>query len=247
MNLNGKTAIVTGASRGIGRAIALSLAEAGAKLVINYSSNETAAELVKSEIESIGGSVVICRADVSDFNKAEMLINTTLEHFGRIDILVNNAGIARDSLLARMKPEEWQAVIDINLTGTYNCCRAVLKPLLKQKSGGRIINIASIAGIFGNSGQANYAASKGGVIAFTRSLAKELGSRNITVNAVAPGFIETEMTKVLSEQLKEQALSRISLGRFGRPEEVAEVVLFLAGAAGYVTGQVIAVDGNLSL
>jgi len=247
LDLSGKTAIVTGSSRGIGRAIALELGQAGASVVINYSSNDAAAEEVKKQIEDSGGAAVTIQADVTDYNQCESMIQNTIEHFGRIDILVNNAGITRDNLLARMKAEEWQDVIDTNLTGVYNCCRAALRPLLKQKSGGRIINIASVAGIHGNTGQANYAAAKGGVISFTRTLAKELGSRGITVNAVAPGFIETEMTEILSEGMKEQVISRIALGRLGKPEDVASVVLFLASSADYVTGQVIAVDGNLSM
>ncbi len=247
MDLTGKTALVTGASRGIGRATALTLASAGASVVVNYNSNENAAEEVKKQIENHGSSALVVRADVADYSQCEHLVKSAIDHFKRIDILVNNAGITRDNLLARMKEEEWQAVIDTNLNGVYNCCRAVLRPLLKQKSGGRIINVASVAGIHGNSGQANYSAAKGGVIAFSRSLAKELGSRNITVNAVAPGFIETEMTGVLSDEMKEQVLSRIALGRLGKPEEVADVILFLASSADYVTGQVIAVDGSLSM
>jgi len=247
MDLTGKTALVTGASRGIGRATALTLASAGASVVVNYNSNENAAEEVKKQIENLGSSALVVRADVADYSQCEHLVKSAIDHFKRIDILVNNAGITRDNLLARMKEEEWQAVIDTNLNGVYNCCRAVLRPLLKQKSGGRIINVASVAGIHGNSGQANYSAAKGGVIAFSRSLAKELGSRNITVNAVAPGFIETEMTGVLSDEMKEQVLSRIALGRLGKPEEVADVILFLASSADYVTGQVIAVDGSLSM
>jgi 3-oxoacyl-[acyl-carrier protein] reductase len=245
--LEGKTAIVTGASRGIGRATAIILARAGAAVVINYNSSAAAAEEVKKAIEDFGGSAITVKADISDYTESEALVQSAIDHFKKIDILINNAGITSDNLLVRMKPQEWQQVIDTNLTGTYNCCRAVLKPFLKQKSGGRIVNISSVAGIYGNSGQANYAAAKGGVIAFTRTLAKELGSRNITVNAVAPGFIETEMTAGLSDQVKEQVLSRIALGRFGQPEEVAEVILFFASAAGYVTGQVIAVDGSLSM
>ena len=247
MDLNGKTAIITGASGGIGRATALSLAGAGASVVLNYSSNRGAAEEVKEKILNSGGSAETIKADVVDYSQCETLMKSAIDHFKRIDILINNAGITRDNLLARMKAEEWQEVIDTNLNGVYNCCRAVIKPLLKQKSGGRIINIASVAGIYGNSGQANYAAAKGGVIAFTRSLAKELGSRDITVNAVAPGFIETEMTDQLSDQVKKQALEHIALGRFGKPEDVAEVILFLASSSGYVSGQVIAVDGSLSM
>ncbi len=247
MDLKEKTAVVTGASRGIGRATALSLAGAGASVVINYSKNRDAAEEVKDIILKSGGSAITVQADVVDYSQCENLIKSAIDHFKRVDILINNAGITRDNILARMKAEEWQEVIDTNLNGVYNCCRAVLRPLLKQKRGGRIINIASVAGIYGNSGQANYAAAKGGIIAFTRSLAKELGSRDITVNAVAPGFIETEMTDQLSDQVKKQALEHIALGRFGKPEDVAEVVLFLASSSGYVTGQVVAVDGSLSM
>ncbi len=247
MELAGKTAVVTGASRGIGRATAIALARAGAAVVVNFSQNEIAAEEVRKNIEAFGGKALAVKADVTDYSQCEALVQSAIDHFNRIDILVNNAGITRDNLLARMRMEEWQEVIDTNLNGVYNCCRAVLRPLLKQKSGGRIINVASVAGICGNSGQANYAAAKGGVIAFTRTLAKEIGSRNITVNAVAPGFIETEMTDVLGDQVKAQVLSRIALGRLGQPEDVAAVILFLASSAEYVTGQVIAVDGSLSL
>ncbi len=247
MVLKGKVAIVTGASRGIGRATAIALARAGAAVIVNFSQNESAAEEARKNIEGFGGSAVTVRADVTNYSQCEAMVQSAIDHFNRIDILINNAGITRDNLLFRMKAEEWQEVINTNLTGVYNCCRAVLRPLLKQKSGGRIINVASVAGIYGNSGQANYAASKGGVIALTHTLAKELGSRNITVNAVAPGFIETEMTDVLGDQVKAQVLSRIALGRFGRPEDVAAVILFLASSAGYVTSQVIAVDGSLSM
>ncbi|MBS3942807.1 MAG: 3-oxoacyl-ACP reductase FabG, partial [Dethiobacter sp.] len=199
------------------------------------------------EIEQAGGRAALAQADVADYQACENLVQCALDHFQRIDILINNAGITRDNLLARMKPDEWQEVLDTNLTGTFNCTRAVIKPLLKQKSGGRIINITSVAGLYGNSGQANYAAAKGGVISFTRSLAKELGSRRITVNAVAPGVIETDMTARLPESVKAQMLARIALERFGRPEDVAEVILFLAAAGAYITGQVIAVDGGIAM
>ncbi len=247
LKLEGKTAIVTGGSRGIGRAAALALARAGAAVVINYAKSDTAARQVLEEVEQAGGRGAAVQADVTDYAACEKLVQSSLDHFQRIDILINNAGITRDNLLARMKPQEWQDVLNTNLTGTFNCTRAVIKPLLKQKSGGRIINISSVAGLYGNSGQANYAAAKGGVIAFTRTLAKELGSRQITVNAVAPGVIETDMTALLPEQVKEQMLPRISLGRFGKPEDVAEVILFLAAAGAYITGQVIAVDGGIAM
>ncbi|MDW7728697.1 MAG: 3-oxoacyl-[acyl-carrier-protein] reductase [Bacillota bacterium] len=248
MDLKGRTAIITGASRGIGRATAIAIARAGADVVINYSSSEAQAASVKEQIEEFGGSAVIFKADVTDYRQCEAMVQYAIDHFNKIDILINNAGITRDNLLARMKAEEWREVIDTNLTGIYNCCRAILRPLLKQKNGGRIVNIASVAGIYGNSGQTNYAAAKGGVIAFTKSLAKELGSRNITVNAVAPGFIETEMTDTLSGKVKEEVLSRIALGRFGKPEDIADTVLFLASSASaYITGQIIVVDGSLSM
>jgi len=248
VDLKGRTAIITGASRGIGRATAIAIARAGADVVINYSSSEAQAASVKEQIEEFGGSAVIFKADVTDYRQCEAMVKYAIDHFNKIDILINNAGITRDNLLARMKAEEWREVIDTNLTGIYNCCRAILRPLLKQKNGGRIVNIASVAGIYGNSGQTNYAAAKGGVIAFTKSLAKELGSRNITVNAVAPGFIETEMTDTLSGKVKEEVLSRIALGRFGKPEDIADTVLFLASSASaYITGQIIVVDGSLSM
>lgn len=245
--LDHKVALITGGSRGIGRAAALALSRAGASVVINYHRSRAAAEQLLGEIERAGGRGLIVQGDVSLFEDCERAVRLSLEHFHKIDILINNAGIIRDNLLIRMKPEEWREVIDINLTGMFNATRAALRPMLKQKSGGRIINIASAAGIYGNSGQANYAAAKGGVIAFTRSLAKELGSRGITVNAVAPGFIETEMTARLPATLKEQALKNIPLARFGRPEEVAEVILFLAAAGRYITGEVISVDGGIMM
>lgn len=247
MTLQGKVALVTGGSRGIGREIVLALAKAGGAVVINFQHQQDAAEAVLQEVKALGAEGLLCQADVTQLQDCEKMVKATLDHFGRIDILINNAGIRRDNILALMKPEDWEVVIDTNLKGVFNCCKAVLKPLLKQKSGGKIINIASIAGVVGNSGQANYAAAKAGVIAFTKSLAKELGKRKITVNAVAPGFIRTDMTEDLPQQLKEMVLPRIALERFGRPEEVAEAVLFLAESANYITGSVIVVDGGLSL
>jgi 3-oxoacyl-[acyl-carrier protein] reductase len=247
LTLHGKVALVTGGSRGIGREIVLALARAGAAVVINFQKREDAAEAVLQEIRNLGAKGLLYQADVTQLQECEKMVKATLEHFGRIDILINNAGMRRDNILALMKAEDWEVVMDTNLKGVFNCCKAVLRPLLKQKNGGKIINIASIAGVVGNSGQANYAAAKAGVIAFTKSLAKELGKRGITVNSVAPGFIQTDMTESLPQQLKEMALPRIALERFGKPEEVAEAVLFLAESANYITGSVIMVDGGLSL
>jgi 3-oxoacyl-[acyl-carrier protein] reductase len=242
--LEGQVVLVTGASRGIGRAIALALAAEGAQVVVNYARSGEAAEAVVAQIVADGGSAIALQADVSQADQVEALINSTLEKFGRIDVLVNNAGITRDTLLLRMKPEDWQAVIDLNLTGVFLCTRAVAKGMLKQRSG-RIINIASVAGQMGNPGQANYSAAKAGVIGFTKTVAKELASRGITVNAVAPGFIETDMTDELSNP--EDILKFIPLGRFGQPDDIAGMVRFLAAApaAAYITGQVFNVDGGM--
>jgi len=243
-SLKGKVAVVTGGSRGIGKAIALELAKYGASVVVNYASSSTAADNVVAEITSVGGQAIALQADVSQADQVEALINATTEKFGRVDILVNNAGITRDTLLLRMKPEEWQAVIDLNLTGVFLCTRAVSKIMLKQRSG-RIINITSVAGLMGNPGQANYSAAKAGVIGFTKTVAKELATRGVTVNAVAPGFITTDMTSNLSNT--EEILKFIPLGRYGQPEEVAGMVRFLAAdpAATYITGQVFNVDGGM--
>lgn len=241
--LRGQVAIVTGASRGIGRAIALALATEGANVVVNYASSSTAAEEVVAEINSMGCEAVALKADVSQVEQVENLLNTVIQKWGRVDILVNNAGITRDTLLLRMKPEDWQAVIDLNLTGVFLCTRAVSKLMLKQRSG-RIVNITSVAGQMGNPGQANYSAAKAGVIGFTKTIAKEFASRGITVNAVAPGFIETDMTSNLKS---EEILKFIPLGRYGKPEEIAGMVRFLAAdsAAAYITGQVFNVDGGM--
>ncbi len=242
--LRDRVAVVTGASRGIGRAIAIALASEGAKIAINYASNSTAADQLVEEITAAGGEATAIQANVSKVDSVDALIKTVTDQWGRIDILVNNAGITRDTLLLRMKPEDWQAVIDTNLTGVFLCTRAVSKLMLKQKSG-RIINIASVAGQMGNPGQANYSAAKAGVIGFTKTVAKELASRGITVNAVAPGFISTDMTKDLKGG--EEILKFIPLARYGEPEEVAGLVRFLAAdpAAAYITGQTINVDGGM--
>jgi 3-oxoacyl-[acyl-carrier protein] reductase len=241
--LQNQVAIVTGSSRGIGKAIALQLASQGAKVVVNYASSNAAAEQVVAEITAAGGQAIALQGDVSQTDQVDTLINTSLEKFNRIDILVNNAGITRDTLLLRMKLEEWQSVIDLNLTGVFLCTKAVSKIMLKQRSG-RIINIASVAGQMGNPGQANYSAAKAGVIGFTKTVAKELATRGITVNAVAPGFIKTDMT---SDIKADNILQYIPLGRFGEPEEIAGMVRFLAAdpAAAYITGQVFNVDGGM--
>ena len=241
--LDGQIALVTGASRGIGRAVALALAEAGAEVVVNYSSSPDAADAVVSEISESGGQAYALQANVADEEAVNGLIKSVIERSGRIDVLVNNAGITRDGLLMRMKTEDWQAVINLNLSGVFLCTRAVTRPMLKQKSG-RIINITSVVGLMGNAGQSNYAAAKAGVVGFTRSTAKEMASRGITVNAVAPGFIATDMTKNLDS---EGILTAIPLGQFGTPEQVAGAVRFLAAdpAAAYITGQVLQVDGGM--
>lgn len=241
--LKDKVAIVTGASRGIGKATALALAAQGAKVVVNYASNSKAADALVAEIVEAGGEAIAIGADVSQAEAVDEMVKQTKDKFGQIDILVNNAGITRDTLLLRMKPEDWQAVINLNLTGVFLCCKAVSKLMLKQKSG-RIINISSVAGVMGNPGQANYSAAKAGVIGLTKTLAKEFASRGVTVNAVAPGFIETDMTEGLQA---EEILKAIPLNRYGKPEEIADMICFLAGstASNYITGQVFNVDGGM--
>ncbi len=242
-HLKDKVAVITGASRGIGKAAALALVSQGAKVVINYARSSDAAEATVKQITDAGGEAIAVQADVSQSTEVDNLIKITLEQFGRIDVLVNNAGITKDTLLLRMKPEQWQAVIDLNLTGVFLCTKAVSKTMLKQRSG-RIINIASVAGQMGNPGQANYSAAKAGVIGFTKTVAKELANRGITVNAVAPGFIETDMTNDLKS---DDIIKFIPLGRYGKPEEVAGTIRFLASdpAAAYITGQVFNVDGGM--
>ncbi len=241
--LANQTALVTGASRGIGRAVAIALGEAGAEVVVNYSSSAEAAEEVVSTIAEAGGQAYALQANVAEEAAVDGLIKTVLERSGRIDVLVNNAGITRDGLIMRMKTEDWQAVINLNLSGVFLCTRAVARPMLKQKSG-RIINITSVVGLMGNAGQANYAAAKAGVVGLTRSTAREFASRGITVNAVAPGFIATDMTRELDH---EQILAAIPLGCLGTVEQVAGTVRFLAAdqAATYITGQVLQVDGGM--
>jgi len=247
MKLDGRTALVTGASRGIGRAVALALAAAGADLIVNYASNIRAAEQVAAEAQRFGSRVLLFQADVSRPQEAADLVQAGLDKFGRLDILVNNAGITRDNLLLRMTDQDWDEVINVNLKGVFNTTRAALRPMIRARHG-RIIIISSVIGLRGNAGQANYAAAKAGLIGFTKSVAREVGSRSITANAVAPGFIQTEMTDKLGPAVRERMLSEIPLGRLGTPEDVAALVTFLAGdAAGYITGQVIAVDGGMAM
>lgn len=245
MTLQHKTAIVTGGSRGIGRAICLQLAQQGANVVINYSGSEQKAREVAEQVEALGVKALVIQANVADVSQVDQMIKQTLETFGSIDILVNNAGITRDNLLMRMKETEWDDVMDTNLKGVFLCTKAVTRQMMKQRAG-RIINISSIVGVSGNAGQANYVAAKAGVIGFTKTVAQELASRNVLVNAVAPGFITTEMTDALPEGVKEAMLKQIPLARLGQPEDVAKTVAFFASdAANYITGQVIHVDGGL--
>ena len=245
MLLAEKTALVTGASRGIGRATALELAKAGAKVAVNFAGNRAAAEEVVSLIEAAGGQAMLVQADVGNAVDVETMLKAVVERFGKIDILVNNAGITRDNLIMRMKEEDLDAVIHTNLKGIFNCTKAVSKLMMKQRYG-RIINMASVVGVMGNAGQANYAAAKAGVIGFTKSMAKELASRNITVNAVAPGYISTDMTAALPEQAKAELQAQIPLQRLGTPEDVAAAVLFLVSpGADYITGQTLHVDGGM--
>ncbi len=243
--LVGKVALVTGGSRGIGRAIAIALAAEGAKVAINYAGNEAAAQSVIEAIEATGGEAFLIRGNVGKSAEFETMVSAVLERWSRLDILVNNAGITRDSLLIRMKEDDFDAVIETNLKGVFNGVKAVSRPMMKQRSG-RIINISSVVGVIGNPGQMNYVAAKAGVIGMTKTAAKELSSRGITVNAVAPGFIATEMTDTLDEKWKDQLLSQIPLARFGAAEDIAKTVCFLASDdANYITGQTIHVDGGM--
>jgi 3-oxoacyl-[acyl-carrier protein] reductase len=243
--LDGKVALVTGASRGIGRAIAIALAEAGAHVAINYSGSEQAAAEVAEHVRGFGKEALIIQANVGKYDQFEAMVKQVIEQFGRIDILVNNAGITRDNLIMRMKEEEFDQVIETNLKGVFNGIKAVTRPMMKQREG-RIINISSVVGVLGNPGQANYVAAKAGVIGLTKSSARELASRNITVNAIAPGFIQTDMTDQLSEELKAGLLTQIPLASLGKPEDIANMVRFLASnEAAYMTGQTLHVDGGM--
>lgn len=247
MNLTGKTALVTGGSRGIGRSIALAFANQGANVIINYTSNEESAAKVIEEIKSFNVKALAVKANVSNAEEINGMMDKIEEMFDGIDILVNNAGITRDNLFIRMKEEDWDQVMDINLKGIFLCTKAVIRKMIKQKYG-KIINLSSVVGVVGNPGQANYCASKAGVIGFTKSLAKEIAGKNITVNAIAPGFIETDMTKALPENVKESMLEIIPMKKYGKPEDIANLVLFLSSDnASYITGQVIHVDGGMAM
>ena len=247
MLLEGKTAIVTGASGGIGKAIAIALAKEGASVAVHFHGNEEKALLVKKEIEEAGGKAEVFRANVADFEECNALVKAAAKTFGSIDILVNNAGITKDGLMLRMKENDFDTVIDVNLKGTWNCMKHATKLMMKQKYG-RIVSMSSVVGVMGNAGQVNYAASKSGIIGMTMSLAREVGSRGITVNAVAPGFIQTAMTDVLSDEIKEQMKSQIPLGTFGSVQDIANAVVFLASdEAKYITGQTLHVDGGMAM
>lgn len=247
MDLTDKVAVVTGSSRGIGRAIVLRLAQDGARIVVNYRGNKAAADEVVDEILAVGGEATAVQADVSQPAEAESLIDAAKKAFGRVDILVNNAGTTRDTLLMRMTEEDWDVVIDTNLKGTFNCIKAVSRQMMRQRYG-RIVNVTSVAGIAGNAGQANYASAKAGLIGLTKTVAKELGSRGITCNAIAPGLVPTDLTASLPQELVDLAVERTPLGRVGTAEDMAAAVAFLASdEASFITGQVLAVDGGLAL
>lgn len=245
MRFKDKIAIVTGASSGIGSEIAIQFAKEGATVIINYSNNNEGAEKVKKEIEEFGGSAITYKCNVADFSEVEKMIEKIIQDYKHIDILINNSGITKDNLLMRMEEEEFDKVIDINLKGTFNTIKCVSRHMIRAKKG-KIINMASVVGITGNAGQANYAASKGGVIALTKSVAKEFATRNINVNAIAPGYIETRMTDVLNEKVKSEILTNIPMKRVGKPEDIAKLAVFLASEdSNYITGQVINVDGGM--
>ena len=247
MSLQGKCALVTGGSRGIGRAVCLELARQGARVAVNYAGNAAAAEETVKACEALGAEAFAIQADVADAAASEAMVKEVLTRFGRLDILVNNAGVTRDGLMPMMKEADWDAVLDTNLKGAFHCMKAVYRPMMKQKYG-RIVNLSSIVGLRGNAGQANYAASKAGLIGLTKSMAKELAGRNVTVNAVAPGFIDTDMTAALPEKARDAMLTTIPMGRLGQAEDVAKAVAFFAGdESAYVTGQVLCVDGGMAV
>ena len=245
MGFKGRTVVITGGNTGIGREIALAFAAKGANIVINYIVNPEAAEDTVSHVNNLGGKGIMVKGDVTKLSDCDTIIKKSVEAFGKVDILINNSGITRDNLIMRMKEEDFDSVINVNLKGTWNMCKSVTRHMMKNRTG-RIINISSVVGIMGNAGQSNYVASKAGIIGLTKSLAKEFGSRSITVNAVAPGFIETKMTEVLTDEVKEAYMSQIPLGRFGKPEDVANACIFLASKkASYITGQVLSVNGGM--
>ncbi len=246
-SLETKVALVTGASRGIGRAVALELAGQGAKVIINYRASAEQADEVVAAIQAKGGQAAAVAADISDFGQAQELVKTTINTFGSLNILVNNAGTTRDMLLMQMKEQDWDMVLDTNLKSIYNCCKAAIRPMLRARKGGRIINISSVSGLTGQVGQTNYSASKAGVIGFTYALSKEVGSRQITVNAVAPGYIPTLLTEDLAQEVKDAIIQMTPLGRFGQPKDIAHAVAFLASdQAGFITGVTLRVDGGLA-
>ena len=245
MKIQGQVALVTGASRGIGREIALELARQGANVAVNYAGNEALANEVVAEIEAMGQKAIAIRCNVANADEVSSMVKATIEQFGSVDILVNNAGVTRDNLLMRMKEEEWDAVLNTNLKGVFLCTKAVTRPMMKQRKG-RIINVASVVGIVGNAGQANYVAAKAGVIGLTKTTAKELAPRGINVNAIAPGFISTDMTEKLPDEAKNSLLAQIPLSRFGEPGDIAKVAVFLASEdSAYMTGQTLCVDGGM--
>lgn len=245
MQLENKVAVVTGSSRGIGRAIALELAARGAKVVVNYNSNSAAAEEVVGKITESGGEAIAIQADVSKLDQAKALIKAAAAEYGKLDILVNNAGITRDNLMALMKEEDWDLIMETNLKSAFNCSKAALRFMMRKRYG-RIINITSVAGLSGNAGQTNYSASKAGLIGLTKALAREIGARSITVNAIAPGFVETDLTRELPDDLKQAAIEITPLGRWGTGEDVAYAVAFMASdEASYITGQILSVDGGM--
>ena len=247
MSVQAKSALVTGGSRGIGRAVCLELARQGARVAVNYAGNAAAAEETVSACAALGAEAFALRADVADAAVCETMVKEVLSRFGRLDILVNNAGVTRDGLMPMMKEADWDAVLNTNLKGAFHCMKAVYRPMMKQKYG-RVVNLSSIVGLRGNAGQANYAASKAGLIGLTKSMAKELAARNVTVNAVAPGFIDTDMTAALPEKAREAMLTAIPMGRLGQAEDVAQAVAFFAGDdAAYITGQVLCVDGGMAV